>query len=108
MGEVIWAEPALNDLDAIADYIALDNPDAARRLVQKIFEHVDHLERHPRFGSKPQELKGWRYRQIVEPPCRIFYREESGRVLILHVMRSERLLRPELLNDRQQDAGGTN
>ena len=38
MAEVIWAEPALNDLDAIADYIALDNPDAARRLVQKIFE----------------------------------------------------------------------
>ena len=65
MAEVIWAEPALNDLDAIADYIALDNPEAARRLVQKIFEHVDHLERHPRLGSKPEELKGWRYRQIV-------------------------------------------
>jgi toxin ParE1/3/4 len=62
MAEVIWAEPALNDLDAIADYIALDNPEAARRLMQKIFEHVDHLESHPRLGSKPEELKGWRYR----------------------------------------------
>ena len=30
MAEVIWAEPALNDLDAIADYISLDNPEAAR------------------------------------------------------------------------------
>ena len=60
MVEVIWAEPALNDLDAIADYIALDNPEAARRLVQKIFEHVEHLESHPRLGSKPEELKGWR------------------------------------------------
>jgi plasmid stabilization system protein ParE len=37
MAEVIWTEPALNDLNAIADYIALDNPEAARRLVQKIF-----------------------------------------------------------------------
>ena len=100
MAEVIWAEPALNDLDTIADYIALDNPEAARRLVQKIFEHVAHLEGHPRLGSKPQELKGWRYRQIAEPPCRIFYREDSGRVLILHVMRSERLLRPEMLSRR--------
>jgi len=53
MAEVIWAEPALNDLDAIADYIALDNPETARRLVQKILEHVDHLESHPRLGSKP-------------------------------------------------------
>ena len=102
MAEVIWAEPALNDLDAIADYIALDNPEAARRLVQKIFQHVDHLENHPRLGSKPEELKGWRYRQIFEPPRRIFYREDSGRVLILHVMRSERLLRPELLSDRER------
>jgi toxin ParE1/3/4 len=34
--------------------------------VHRIFEHVDHLESHPRLGSKPEELKGWRYRQIVE------------------------------------------
>lgn len=102
MAEVIWAKPALNDLDAIADYIALDNPEAARRLVRKIFEHVSHLERHPNLGSKPRELKGWPYRQIVEPPCRIFYREDSERILILHVMRSERLFRPELLRDREQ------
>lgn len=106
MAEVIWAAPALNDLDAIADYIALDDPEAARRLVQKIFAHVDQLASHPGLGSKPQELKGWRYRQIVEPPCRIFYRQDSGRVLILHVMRSERLLRTELLSDRDQSAGG--
>src|SRR5690242_18925467 len=102
MAEVIWAEPALNDLDAIADYITLDNPDAARWLVQKIFEHVNRLQSHPRLGSKLPELKGWRYRQIVEPPCRIFYREDSARVLILHVMRAERLLRPELLQAREQ------
>ena len=106
MAEVVWAEPALSDLDAIADYIALDNPDAARRLVQKIFEHVAHLEDHPRPGSKPDELKGWRYREIVEPPCRIFYREDSGRVLILHVMRSQRLLSAELLNERDETEGG--
>ncbi len=105
MAEVVWSEPALSDLDAIADYIALDNPEAARRLVEKIFEHVGHLEGHPKLGSKPPELKGWRYRQIVEPPCRIFYREESGRVLILHVMRAEGLLRPERLRD--PSAGGT-
>lgn len=102
MAQIVWADPALSDLEAIADYIALDDPEAARRLVQKIFAHVGHLEGHPRLGSKPPELKGWRYRQIVEPPCRIFYREDSGRVLILHVMRSERLLRSELLRERDK------
>ena len=29
MVELIWSEPALQDLDAIADYIALDKPEAA-------------------------------------------------------------------------------
>lgn len=102
MAEVIWAEPALTDLDAIADYIALDDPETARRLVKKIFDHVNHLKKHPKLGSRPPELKGWRYRQIVEPPCRIFYRQDSNRILILHVMRSERLLRPELLRGPRQ------
>jgi len=103
MAEVIWTEPALSDLDAIADYIALEIPDAARALVQRVFHHVDQLIEHPRSGSKPPELRGWRYRQIVELPCRVFYREDSNRVFILYVMRAERLLRPELLRSREED-----
>jgi len=87
MAEIIWTEPALNDLDAIADYIALDDPEAARRLVRKIFRHVALLGEHPEGGSKPQELRGWRYRQIVEPPCRIFYRYDRQRVFVLCAMR---------------------
>ena len=103
MAEIIWTEPALSDLDAIADYIALENPDAACALVQRVFHHVEQLIEHPRSGSKPPELRGWRYRQIVEPPCRVFYREASGRVFVLYVMRAERLLRPEVLLSRDGD-----
>ena len=103
MAEVIWTEPALSDLDAIADYIALENPDAARALVQRVFQHVDQLIGHPRSGSKPPELRGWRYRQIVEPPCRVFYREDPNRVFILYVMRAERFLRTKVLRSRDED-----
>jgi addiction module RelE/StbE family toxin len=102
MAEIVWTEPALSDLDAIADYIALDNPEAAKQLVQKIFRHIEQLIDHPESGSKPQELKGWRYRQIVEMPCRVFYRYEINRVYILHVMRAERLLRPRVLASRSK------
>ncbi len=102
MAEIIWTEPALNDLDAIADYIALDNPEAAKDQVKNVFRHVDQLADHPKCGSKPQELRGWRYRQIVEPPCRIFYREEDSRIYILHVMRGERLLRRSVLAARSK------
>ena len=55
-------------------------------------ETYDDLQR-PKSGSVPQELRGSRYRQIVEPPCRVFYRFDGKRVWILRVMRSERLLR---------------
>lgn len=103
MAEVVWAEPALSDLDAIADYIALDNPQAARDLVQRVFRHVGQLAEHPKSGSRPPELRGWRYRQIIEPPCRVFYREDGARVLILYVMRAERLLRRGRLTRRDQN-----
>jgi toxin ParE1/3/4 len=103
MAQVVWTEPALADLDTIADYIALDNPEAARRLVQKVFKHVEQLERHPKSGSVPAELRGSRYRHIVEAPCRVFYRFDGKRVWILHVMRSERLLRPGQLRQRDRE-----
>ncbi len=102
MAEVVWTEPALSDLDAIADYIALENPAAASELVRRVFEHGDQLTAHPESGSKPQELKRSRYRQIVEPPCRIFYRYDGKNVYVLHVMRSERLLRKNRLVRRSR------
>ena len=94
MARLVWTEPALSDLDAIADYIALDNPDAARQLVVRIFAHVEQLAEFPDSGSIPAELRPMRrYRQIVEKPCRIVYRVEGKTVYIVHVMRSEQRLR---------------
>jgi addiction module RelE/StbE family toxin len=102
MAEVIWTEPALSDLDAIADYIALDKPEAARQFVRRVFQHVEQLSDHPKSGSRPPELKGWRYRQIVEPPCRVFYRIDGDRVYILYVMRGKRLFRASRLTSRDR------
>ena len=98
--KILWTEPALAELDEIADYIALDDPHDAQALVRRIFDHVAQLAEHPNSGSKPPELKGWRYRQIVEPPCRVLYRVDEGKVVILYVMRSERLLKPARLKGR--------
>ena len=52
MAGLIWTEPALGDLDAIADYIALDKPDAARELVRRIFKHVEQLIEQPEAGPR--------------------------------------------------------
>jgi toxin ParE1/3/4 len=96
MAKVIWADPAIQDLDAIADYIALDKPEAARRLVQRVLAAVEKLQRFPKIGSVPRELRGLPYRQLVVSPCRIFYRFEKEVVYIVHVLRGEQLVRREM------------
>jgi toxin ParE1/3/4 len=97
MAEIAWSEPALADLEAIAEYIALENPAAASELVQRVIAHVGQLAEHPESGTRVPELGHSRYRQLVEPPCRLFYRYDGHRVFIVHVMRTERLLRKSRL-----------
>jgi addiction module RelE/StbE family toxin len=97
MAEIVWSEPALADLEAIAEYIALENPTAASDLVQRIVAHVSQLAEHPESGTRVPELARSRYRQLVEPPCRVFYRYDGQQVFVLHVMRTERLLRKSRL-----------
>ncbi len=100
MAKIIWTEPALSDLEAIAEYIALDKPDAANQLVQKIFSTTDRFERFPESGRRPPELKKSKYRELIVNPCRIFYRVEGDTVFIVYVMRGERELRRFLLEER--------
>ncbi|MBN7799173.1 type II toxin-antitoxin system RelE/ParE family toxin [Parahaliea mediterranea] len=102
MAGLIWTDPALSDLNEIAEYIAIENPVAARDLVQRVFSAVEHLIEHPSSGKVPEELKDNRYREVVCNPCRIFYRQTRDHVLILYVMRSERELRNFLLEDRDE------
>lgn len=100
MARIIWTEPALQDLDRVADYISLDNPVAAKKLVQDAFDRVERLNHHPQLGKSVQELEESIYRELVVSPCRIFYREENDNVYIIHVMRVEQLLRIDLLKSR--------
>ena len=100
MARLIWTEPALNDLEAIAEYIALDKPDAAKGYVRRVFAAAERLTRFPKSGSIPKEIPHLPYRQISVPPCRIFYRIDGEIVLIIHVMRSEQMLREQYLTER--------
>ncbi|MDP3589457.1 MAG: type II toxin-antitoxin system RelE/ParE family toxin [Methylobacter sp.] len=104
MAQVIWTEPALLDLSEIAEYIALDKPDAAGRLVNHVFSSVGRLEQFPESGRMPPELERSKYREIIVAPCRILYRVDQDKVYIVYVMRGEQQLRKYLLDDRAQDS----
>ena len=104
MAQIIWTEPALLDLNEIAEYIALDKPSTASNLVQKVFSKTERLEEFPESGRKPPELKKSRYKEVIVDPCRILYRIEKDKVYILYVMRSERKLRKYLLRERSKES----
>ena len=103
MAQIKWTEPALQDLNEIAEYIALDKPSAAKKLVAKVFNSVKHLKEFPLSGKVPKALEDSRYREIIVGPCRIFYRLDGELVFILYVMRSERALRNFILQERANE-----
>ena len=99
MAKIIWTEPALGYLNAIADYIAKNNPDAANRLVRRMFESVDLLGQFPELGRRVPEMRKSGYREMIVSPCRIIYRVEGETVVVIFVMRGERELKPQEIID---------
>ena len=108
MAKIVWSDPAIYDLDRVADYIAVDNPAAARNLVQRVVAAVERLQEFPRLGSIPAELRGLPYRQLVVPPCRIFYRTGKKVIYIVHVLRGEQLVRKEQFPTRPRSSKSSN
>lgn len=53
MTDVIWTEPALQELDTIAEYTALDHPVAASHLIQEVFDKTERLGDCPQSGRIP-------------------------------------------------------
>ena len=48
--EIVWRRAALNDLEAIREFIEQDNPAAAVRVYEAIRAAVDPLATYPNFG----------------------------------------------------------
>ena len=103
MAQIIWTEPALDNLNDIAEYIAVSNIYAAKQLVENVFNKIQRLEQFPDSGKIPEEIDTLNYREVVVNPCRIFYKVEDDSVYILHALRHERDLRKFILTSEIKD-----
>ena len=83
MAQVIWDPVALDDLEATAKYIERDSPAAADRLVQRVFDRVERLQRHPPTGGFLDEDGRKIYRHLIQGNYRIIYRCQDDDVLIV-------------------------
>lgn len=100
--QVAWAETAQQDLIQIIDYIAVDNPENASRILQKIKQKAAALYTMPERGRIVPELKEQgihTYREIVIAPWRVIYRISDTVVFVLSVIDSRRNVE-DILFDR--------
>jgi plasmid stabilization system protein ParE len=68
-----WAEEAYQWIRDIYDYIALDNPDAARKVVSDIFEKAQVLRQFPEIGHIYRQEKDGEIRILLYGHYRIAY-----------------------------------
>jgi len=85
---VRWLRRALANLGEEAQYIAADNPPAART-VTTIFAAVDRLARHPAMGRSGR-VPGTRELVVSGTPYVIPYRVRGGVLEILRVFHAAR------------------
>jgi len=64
---IVWTAPALREIEAIGDYIALESPRASARIVTRVFDRVDTLADHPEIG-RPGRIPGTRELVITNTP----------------------------------------
>lgn len=89
MTRVVWLKEALDDLRGISQFIAKDNPPAARRVVTKIRDDVSLLRDHPDMGRHGR-IDGTREMVIARFPYIVAYRHVAGDVQILAVVHTSR------------------
>ena len=89
MDEIVWTEDARLDLDEIATYIALDNPQAAERVIRRIVEAVSGLSFYPRIGREGR-VEGTRELVVTGTPYIAVYRLRE-RIEILTIYHGARI-----------------
>ena len=98
--EVLWAVAAESDLLEIAEFIAEDDPAAAREVLGRIHKGTTRPGRSPRSGRVVPELMRQgvsRYREIVVKPWRVVYRVGEDRVFVVAVIDGRRSVEDLLL-----------
>jgi plasmid stabilization system protein ParE len=91
---IVWAPQALDDVDAIRDYLSRNSVAYATLTVARIVAAVNRLERHPRSGRIVPELGDPAIREIVVREYRIVHRlghEVTEVLTVFHGARSFRL-----------------
>jgi len=94
---VEWLRAAINNLDALAEYIWRDNPAAAERTVAAIRSAVEDLERFRSLG-RPGRISGTRELVVSGTPYIVPYRVRGDAVQLIRVFHARPQMAEPVLN----------
>ena len=93
---VHWTQNAIEHLVNIYEYIAINSPTYANRMVDRITHRSEQIADQPLSGRKVPEYQTEDIRELIEKPYRIIYRIKANQIDVLAVIHGARLLPEEI------------
>lgn len=90
--KVYWSLNAIKHLTNIYEYIALNSPNYAIRMVDRITRRSEQIASQPLSGRKVPEYEIEEIRELIEKPYRIIYRVKQDQIEVLAVIHAAQLL----------------
>lgn len=89
---LIWSQEALDDINAIADYISRDSPWHAQTVVEAFLAMGEGIAAHPHAGRVVPELANPQVRERFVFSYRLLYEIHEPDIEVLAVIHGRRLL----------------
>jgi toxin ParE1/3/4 len=90
--KIQWSPLAVDRVSEIADYIAQDNPPAAEKWINSVFDRVKQVKDFSRSGRYVPEVKRKDIRELLFGNYRIIYRIDTKSISILTVRHYKQIL----------------
>lgn len=86
---IVWQQGAIRDLDAVFEFIGMENPPAALTVCELIEKRVGQLAEHP-FLGRSGRVESTRELVVAGTPFIVVYRVGKNQVDILAVLHTAR------------------
>lgn len=90
--KVQWTQNAIGHLANIYEYIAINSPFYAKRMVDEITRRSEQVADQPFSDRKVPEYDAQDIRELIEKPYRIIYRIKPDQIDVLAVIHGAQLL----------------
>jgi len=87
---VVVTETAREEMASMVEYVSIDSPRSARKIIRTINDRLKMLRSFPRLGRIIPEIGDPTLREIIVDPYRILYRFRKGKVEVLRALHGRR------------------